>query len=176
MFAEAINAHSRRNRFVLKYMGKMSLTIILTFLGLAGAILGYLIYPGRPSESQVMTFEGFIELPSSGRLTILDYLTLNDKNDKVLFVTSESSGALFKIALSSSDLRASTVSEMPGAGAAHGVALVPDMSVAFVTRSEANTVDVFDPQSLRLFVGLRVSQLPMMQMLSCTFRQPISFM
>src|SRR5580658_7306632 len=114
MFAEAINAHSRRNWFVMKYMGKMSLTIILTFLGLAGAILGYLIYPGRPSESQVMTFEGFIELPSSGRLTILDYLTLNDKNDKVLFVTSESSGALFKIALSSSGLRASTVSEMPG--------------------------------------------------------------
>jgi len=57
--------------------------LIFTFLGLAGAILGYLIYPGRPSESQVMTFEGFIELPSSGRLTILDYLTLNDK---VLFV------------------------------------------------------------------------------------------
>src|ERR1700722_6479219 len=74
MFAEAINAHSRRNWFVMKYMGKMSLTIILTFLVLAGAILGYLIYPGRPSESQVMTFEGFIELPLSGRLTILDYL------------------------------------------------------------------------------------------------------
>jgi DNA-binding beta-propeller fold protein YncE len=138
----------------MKYMGKMSLTILFTFLGLAGAILGYLIYPGRPSESQVMTFEGFIELPSSGRLTVLDYLTLNDK---VLFVTSESSGTLFKIAPSSSDLRASTVSEMPGAGAAHGVALVPDMSVAFVTRSEANTVDVFDPQSLRRLAGIPVA-------------------
>jgi DNA-binding beta-propeller fold protein YncE len=122
----------------MKYMGKMSLTVIFAFLGLAGAILGYLIYPGRPSESQVMTFEGFIELPSSGRLTILE-------------------GALFKIALSSSDLRASAVSEMPGAGAAHGVALVPDMSVAFVTRSEANTVDVFDPQSLRRLAGIPVA-------------------
>jgi hypothetical protein len=67
VFAEAINAHSRRNEFVMKYMGKRSLTIIFTFLGLAGAILGYLIYPGRPSESEVMTFEGFIELPSSGQ-------------------------------------------------------------------------------------------------------------
>jgi hypothetical protein len=128
MFAGAINAHARRNWFVMKYTGKRSLTVMFAFLGLAGAILGYLIYPGRPSESQVMTFEGFIELPSSGGLTILDYLTLNDK---VLFVTSESSGALFKIALSSSDLRASTVSEMPGAGAAHGVALVPDIECRF---------------------------------------------
>jgi DNA-binding beta-propeller fold protein YncE len=154
MFAEATNAKSRRNKSVMKYLDKMSLAIIFTFLGLAGAMLGYLVYPGRPSKSQVMTFEGFIELPSSGRLTILDYLTLNDK---VLFVTSESSGALYKIALNWRDLRASTVSEMPGAGAAHGVALVPDMSVAFVTRSEANTVDVFDPQSLQQLASIPVA-------------------
>jgi DNA-binding beta-propeller fold protein YncE len=124
---------------------KMSLTFAVTLVALAAAALVYLIYPGTPSKSKVMAFEGFIELPRSGPLTVLDYLTLNDH---ALFVTSESSGALFKIVFDSSDLRAGTVSEMPGAGAAHGVALLPDLNVGFITRSEANTVDVFDPKSL----------------------------
>src|SRR6202007_1043650 len=95
------------------------------------------VYPGTPSKSKVMTFEGFIELPRGGLLTVLDYLTVSDHT---LFVTSESSGALLKIAFDPSDLKASTVSEMPGAGAAHGVTVLPDVNVAFITRSEANTV------------------------------------
>jgi DNA-binding beta-propeller fold protein YncE len=154
MFSEAINAASRRNNSLMKHIRKVSFALIFTFLGLAGIILAYLIYPGRPSKSRVLAFDGFIELPASGRLTILDYLTLDDK---FLFVTSESSGALFKIALSSNDLRASTVSQTTGGGAAHGVAVVPGMSVAFVTRSEANTVDVFDPQSLQQLTRIPVA-------------------
>jgi DNA-binding beta-propeller fold protein YncE len=101
-----------------------------------------------------MLFEGFIELPRSAPLTVLDYLTLNDQT---LFVTNESSGALYKIALNPHDLRASTVSEMPGAGAAHGIALLPHTNVAFVTRSEANTVDVFDPKSLQPLTSIPVA-------------------
>jgi DNA-binding beta-propeller fold protein YncE len=101
-----------------------------------------------------MAFEGFIELPRGGPLTVLDYLTVNDQT---LFVTSESSGALFKIAFDPSDLKASTVSEMPGAGAAHGVALLPDLNVAFITRSEANTVDVFNPKSLQQLASIPVA-------------------
>ena len=97
---------------------------------------------------------GFIELPRRGALTVLDYLTLNDQT---LFVTSESSGALFKIAFKWSDLKASTVSEMPGNGAAHGVALLPGVNVAFITRSETNTVDVFDPKSLRRLASIPVA-------------------
>jgi len=64
---------------------------------------------------------------------------------------------LFKIAFDPSDLKASTVSEMPGAGAAHGVALVPDVSVAFITRSETNTVDVFDRKSLQPLASIPVA-------------------
>jgi DNA-binding beta-propeller fold protein YncE len=159
MFAESMNgvsttAHASRNELATKNIRKMLLTFAITLLGLAAVVLCYLIYPGTPSKSKVMTFEGFIELPRRGLLTVLDYLTVNDQT---LFVTSESSGALFKIAFDSSDLRASTVSEMPGAGAAHGVALVPELNVAFITRSEANTVDVFDPKSLQPLASIPVA-------------------
>jgi len=159
MFAEytaaaSTTAHASRNRLAMTNIRKMLLTFAITLLGLAAVVLCYLIYPGTPSKSKVMTFEGFIGLPRPGPLTVLDYLTLDDQT---LFITCESSGALFKIAFDSSDLRASTVSEMPGAGAAHGVALVPELNVAFITRSEANTVDVFDPKSLQQLASIPVA-------------------
>ena len=157
MFAEAAastTVDTTRNKLAMKNIIKVSLTFAVTLIGLVVAALVYLIYPGTPSKSKVMAFEGFIELPRSGPLTVLDYLTLKDQT---LFVTSESSGALFKIVLESSDLRASTVSEMPGAGAAHGVALVPGVNVAFITRSQANTVDVFDPKSLQQLASIPVA-------------------
>jgi DNA-binding beta-propeller fold protein YncE len=154
MNAVPTSAHTSRNGLATKNIRKMLLTFAITLLGLAAVVLCYLIYPGTPSKSKVMTFDGFIELPRSGLLTVLDYLTVNDQT---LFVTSESSGALFKIAFDSSDLRASTVSEMPGAGAAHGVALVPELKVAFITRSDANTVDVFDPRSLQQLASIPVA-------------------
>jgi len=159
MFAECTNAASTTadtsgNKLAMTNLRKMSLGLAVTLIGLTTVGLVYLIYPGTPSKSKIMAFEGFIELPRSGPLTVLDYLTLNDR---ALFVTSESSGALFKIAVDSNHLRASTVSEMRGAGAAHGVALVPDVSVAFITRSEANTVDVFDPGSLQRLASIPVA-------------------
>src|SRR5260370_4546150 len=162
MFAEytaaaSTTAHASRNRLAMTNIRRMLLRFAITLLGLAAVVWCYLVYPGTPSKSKVMTFEGFIELPRSGLLTVLDYLTVNDQT---LFVTSESSGALFKIAFDSSALRASTVSEMPGAGAAHGVALVPELNVAFVTRSEANTVDVFDPKSLHQLASIPVADDP----------------
>jgi len=159
LFAEAINAASittdtKRNKFAMTKIGHVSLTLAVTLVGLVAVTLVYLIYPGTPSKSKIMTFEGFIELPRHGALTILDYLTFSDQ---ALFVTSESSGALFKIAFDSRNPKASTVSEMPGTGSAHGVALVPDLNVAFITRSEANTVDVFDPKSLQPLASIPVA-------------------
>src|ERR1700730_19383431 len=151
MFAEytaaaSTTAHASRNRLAMTNIRKMFLTFAITLMGLAVVALVYLVYPGTPSKSKVMTFEGFVELPRGGLLTVLDYLTVNDHT---LFVTNESSGALFKIIFHPSDLKASTISEMPGASSAHGVSLLPDLHVAFITRSEANTVDVFDPRSLQ---------------------------
>ena len=159
MFAEAIKAASiitdrKQKKFAVTSTRKTALAFALTLAGVATVMLGYVIFPGTPSKSKVMVFEGFIELPRRSALTILDYLTLNDH---ALFVTSESSGVLFKIDFDTGDLRGSTVSEMPGTGAAHGVALVPGLNVAFVTRSEANTVDVFDPKSLRQLASIPVA-------------------
>ncbi|HWY59386.1 MAG TPA: hypothetical protein VNZ03_33285 [Terriglobales bacterium] len=158
MFAETMDpasttANARRDKHAMNVL-KTSVTVAVTLIGLAAVLLFYLIYPGTPSKSKVMAFEGFVELPRKGPLTVLDYLTLNDH---YLFVTSESSGALFRITFDSSDVRDSTVSEMPGAGAAHGVALLPDENVAFITRSETNTVDVFDPKSLHQLASIPVA-------------------
>src|SRR6267378_2494895 len=126
-------------------------TVIVICLGVVAA---YLIYPGIPGKSKFMKFEGYIELPKSGPLNVLDYLTIN--ND-TLFVTSESSGELFKVDLDVNHPFLSTVSELPGSGAAHGMALMMDHNVAFITRSEENTVDVFDPTSLRLLARIPVA-------------------
>jgi len=136
---------------------KVSLAVAVTLIGFAVVALVYLVYPGMPSKSKVMAFEGFIELPRRGPLTVLDYLTLGDQG---LFVTNASSGALFRIAFDASNVKDSTVSEMPGAGAAHGVALLPDNNVAFITRSETNTVDVFDSKSLRQLASIPVADDP----------------
>jgi DNA-binding beta-propeller fold protein YncE len=101
-----------------------------------------------------MIFEGYIEPPKSGPLNVLDYLAIN--ND-TLFVTSESSGALFKVDLDLNHPSLSRVSELSGSGAAHGVALMMNRDVAFITRSGENTVDVFDPTSLRLLARIPVA-------------------
>jgi DNA-binding beta-propeller fold protein YncE len=139
---------------VMKRVLKVVLTIVIPPMLFAGALLAYLAYPGKPSRSNVMSFDGFIKLPRGRILTVLDYLTLTDHT---LFVTNESSGSLFKIVLDLSKPAASTVSEMPGAGAAHGVALLPGQNVAFITRSEANMVDVFDPSSLQQLGSIPVA-------------------
>jgi len=133
---------------------KMGATFaIVIFLCLA-VVAVYLIYPGTPGKSKCMKFEGYIELPKSRTLDVLDYLTIDNGT---LFVTSESSGSLFKVELDPNDPSLSTVSALPGSGAAHGVALLTDSDVAFITRSEENTVDVFDPTSLRLLSRIPVA-------------------
>jgi DNA-binding beta-propeller fold protein YncE len=140
--------HAMKN--TLKIMG----TVAIVLISFVGVVLAYLVYPGTPSRSKFMAFDGFIELPRGGLLSVLDYLTLNGST---LFVTSESSGALFKVGLDLDHPSLSSVSEMPWVGAAHGVALLPEANVAFITRSEENTVDVFDPRSLQQLQSIPVA-------------------
>src|SRR5258706_12179198 len=142
----------------MESLAKRNLRLIAAFATVIvlclAVVATYLICPGTPGKSRFMEFEGYIELPKSGSLSVLDYLTINNG---ILFVTSESSGALFKVHLDLNHPSLSAVSELPGSGAAHGVALVMDRNVAFVTRSEENTVDVFDPTSLRLLGRIPVA-------------------
>jgi DNA-binding beta-propeller fold protein YncE len=134
---------------------KIAVTIALVVIGVAAAALIYLVYPGTPSRSRFMTFQGFIELPQTGRLNVLDYLTLRDH---VLFVTAESSGKVFKATLDpTTQTTATSISTLPGGGAVHGVVLMPSQNAAFVTRGEENTVDVFDPASLQQIARIPVA-------------------
>src|SRR5260370_24091923 len=107
----------------------------------SAVVAACLICPGTPGKSKFMKFEGYIELPKSGPLNVLDYLTINNG---ALFVTSESSGALFKVDLDVSHPALSAVSELPGSGASHGVAIYIDRNIAFITRTEENTGHVLD--------------------------------
>src|SRR3981081_1362974 len=103
---------------VLKIVGIIALVLV----AVAASVLIYLVFPGAPSRSRFMTFQGFIELPQTGRLNVLDYLTLKDH---VLFVTAESSGKVFKVTLDpATQAFAINVSTLPGGGAVHGVLLM----------------------------------------------------
>jgi DNA-binding beta-propeller fold protein YncE len=137
----------------------LKITAALAAAIAAGALggLAYLAYPGTPNRSKFMTFDGYIELSGGGLINVLDYLTLNGST---LFVTSESSGALFKVELDLKHPSESSVLEMPGNGAAHGVALLMEPNVAFLTRSEENSVDVFDPKSLQTLGSIPVADDP----------------
>jgi DNA-binding beta-propeller fold protein YncE len=155
MIAEPTNVVTRSERRpVMKNLLRIVVISAIVLIALLGAALTYLSYPGTPSRSRFMTFDGYIRLPRDGVLNVLDYLTLNGNT---LFVTSESSGALFEIALDPSNLPASSVAEMTGTGAAHGVALLPGQNVAFITRSETDTVDIFDPNSLHQLGSIPVA-------------------
>jgi DNA-binding beta-propeller fold protein YncE len=149
-----VNEIRGKEKHFMKTMLKIAMMVVVALISFLGVVVAYLAYPGTPDRSKFMAFDGFIRLPRGRLLTVLDYLTLSDHT---LFVTNESSGSLFKIALDLSKPAASTVSEMPGDGAAHGVVLLPGQNVAFITRSEANTVDVFDPNSLQQLGSIPVT-------------------
>jgi DNA-binding beta-propeller fold protein YncE len=143
-----------KGNHAMKNAPKIMRAAVIVLISFVGVMLAYLVYPGTPSRSKFMAFDGYIELPRGGLLNILDYLTLNGST---LFVTSESSGGLFKVDLDLNQPSASSVSEMLGSGATHGIALLPESNVAFVTRSEENTVDVFDPKSLQHLQSIPVA-------------------
>jgi YVTN family beta-propeller protein len=122
---------------------KISLGILGVLVAAVLAAVGYVTYIGTPAAAASLDFKGFVPLRSDTALTVLDYLTVDADT---LFVTSESSGAVYRIHLTKDSVPTATdVSTLPGEPAAHGVVIDPTSRLAFVTRSEANTVDVFDP-------------------------------
>jgi DNA-binding beta-propeller fold protein YncE len=126
--------------------------IVLGSLGVAAtaaiAMAGYLTYPGTPSSASSLIFKGYVPLPSNRVLSVLDYLTVSDDT---LFVTGESSGDVYRVRhIHENSLpTAADVTTWAGEGpATHGVVIDPSTHLAFVTRSEANTVDIFDPANM----------------------------
>ena len=141
---------------VMKRILKMVAYCMVVLLLIAGSFLLYLVIPGTPSQARSAKFDGYIELPKAKSLNVLDYLTIKDHT---LFVTDESSGAVYKLTLDpATQMGTGTVAQLPGGGGVHGVLLLPDENVAFVTRSEENKVDVFDPNSLQLLQSIPVAE------------------
>src|SRR5882762_4314054 len=121
-------------------------------------VAGYLIYPGTPGNAASLRFQGYVPLPSDSVLSILDYLTVNDGK---LFVTSESTGDVYRVQIGKDSLpSAADVARLPGEPMAHGVVIEPSSHLAFVTRSESNTVDIFDPAKMLLVKRIPVADDP----------------
>src|SRR5216683_1598952 len=120
-----------------------------------------LVFPGRPSNTHSLRFDGYIVLPkvkNAGALTVLDYLTVFGDD---LFVTSVSTGAVYRVGLHARAMPdTADVSVFGLEPAAHGVVVDPTSHLAFVTRSDANTVDVFDPKNMRLVKRIPVATDP----------------
>jgi DNA-binding beta-propeller fold protein YncE len=142
---------------------KKLVKIVLGSLGVIAAaavvVVGYLIYPGTPSSASSLIFKGYVPLPSDSVLSVLDYLTVSGD---MLFVTGESTGDVYGVHINKSSLPTpADVTKWPGEGpAAHGVVIDPLTHLAFVTRSEANTVDIFDPANMALIKGIPVADDP----------------
>src|ERR1700722_14660736 len=142
---------------------KTFIKIALASFGVLGALAvaaaGYLIYPGTPSKASSLIFQGYVPLPSRRVLSVLDYLTVNDD---MLYVTGESTGDVYRVHINKTPLPAAAdVVKLPGEEpATHGMVIDPVSHLAFVTRSEANTVDIFDPATMTLIKRIPVADDP----------------
>lgn len=119
-------------------------------------ILFRLIYIAEPEKAMSVQFQGFVLLPKEATLTVLDYLTVSG-ND--LFVTGETTGSVYKIKLPAKGIPTNDdVAVFASDPAAHGVALDSSKKVAFVTRSEADVVEAFDPATMKSIERIRVAE------------------
>lgn len=134
----------------------------VVFLALAAGVIAIvLILPGQPSASRAVRFDGYIPLPAvknGGPVTVLDYMNVTGDD---LYVAGATSGAVYKIALRAHPLPASTdISVLAGPPSPHGVVIDPIGGLAFVTRSKVNSVDVFDPRTMRPIRRIAVAEDP----------------
>jgi YVTN family beta-propeller protein len=143
----------------MKTLIKVTLVTLGVLAAMGIAVAGYLIYPGTPSKASSLIFQGFVPLPSASVLSVLDYLTVDDDQ---LFVTGESTGDVYRVQIRKDSLpTVADVAKLPGEEpATHGVAIDPSSRLAFVTRSEANTVEIFDPAKMLMSKRIPVADDP----------------
>ncbi|HWK47278.1 MAG TPA: hypothetical protein VNT30_21320 [Stellaceae bacterium] len=124
----------------------------------AGGVAAKLIYAGTPESANSLSFQGYILLPEGRMLTILDYLSVSGKS---LFVADESTGKVYNVRLDGEGLPdALDVSVFALEPATHGVIIDPASRLGYVTRSDANTVDIFNPATMRLIKRIPVAADP----------------
>jgi YVTN family beta-propeller protein len=136
----------------------MVLWSLAALVVLAGVGLLYLAVPGTPANGKNLVFKGFIPLPPGKLLTVLDYLSVYDGS---LFVTDMTAGSVHKIPLGDGGLpNGAHISTFTLGPATHGVIIDPVSRRGYVTRSGANTVDIFDPIAMKLIKRLPVADDP----------------
>jgi hypothetical protein len=145
------------SRGKLRWLAHLAQTLAvlfaLTCLGLA-----YLVYPGTPSRSDVMRFDGFVTLPRGGMLNVLDYLTWYGHT---LLVAGGSTGSIFKMPAEAWRQGADeSATQLRGRPSVHGIAFAREANIAFVTRSRANVVDVLDLKEDRTLTSIPVADDP----------------
>ena len=118
----------------------------------------YLVYPGTPSKSDTLRFLGYVPLPRGGAVNILDYITV--ANDYI-FVAGMSAGNVSRVPIAGDlSVQRSSLKVLAGKPETHGVVIDPMGHFAFVSRSEENAVDVFDPRTMRLVKTIQVPDDP----------------
>lgn len=138
-------------RWLVRLTQIVAVLLVLICLGLA-----YLIYPGTPSRSDVMRFDGFVTLPRVRMLNVLDYLTWYGHT---LLVAGGSTGSIFTIP-DEAWRQGTNAVQLPGRPSPHGIAFAREANIAFVTRSRANVVDVLDLKSDRTLTSIPVADDP----------------
>ncbi len=141
---------------MLKKALKIIIVCVVLVVIAGGAYVGSLIYPGTPSKSHSLRFLGYVPLPKSGALNVLDYITID--GDRIL-VAGISSGDVSRLNLRTGTLP-SGLQVFTGKPEAHGVVIDPVSHLGFVTRSEENTVDAFDPAAMKLVKSIPVPDDP----------------
>jgi YVTN family beta-propeller protein len=142
----------------MKTLINVTLVSLGVMAAVATAVAAYFIYPGTPSKAASLTFQGYVPLRSDSVLSVLDYLTVNDDE---LFVTGESTGDVYRVQMGKDSFPpVADVAKLPGEPATHGVAIDPSSHLAFVTRSETNTVDIFDPAKMLMIKRIPVADDP----------------
>jgi DNA-binding beta-propeller fold protein YncE len=143
----------RKRRWLAHFVRTLVVLLVLTCIGLA-----YLIYPGAPSHSDVMRFDGFVTLPRGRMLNVLDYLTWWGPT---LLVAGGSTGSIFAIPNEALRPKAGQIAiQLRGRPSVHGIAFAREADIAFVTRSRANVVDVLDLAKGQVLTSIPVADDP----------------
>ena len=137
---------------------RIALWLAAAFVVIVTTVSVALIFPRTPSGSRSLIFQGFVSLPGKGTIQVLDLFAVYQR---ALFATNISTGDVYKIALGGENLPSSADILVFGREpAAHAVVVDPISGMAFVTRSGANAIDVFDPSKMRLLRRLAVADDP----------------
>ncbi|MHB8529853.1 MAG: YncE family protein [Caulobacteraceae bacterium] len=118
-----------------------------------------LIITLRPADTRSLRFDGFVELPmKAGLLNVFDYMTVVGDD---LFVTNAITGAIYRVDLHRHAVpNSADVAVLASDGGPRAVVVDPTSHLAFVTRTEANSVDVFDQKTMRLIKHIPVAKGP----------------